>query len=323
MDRPPGEVACEGNQLVAEVKSSDLVVALQPTDQLSTAPRRYRTLWQDALRRFGRNRLAIVGLIIVIFFFFLAIFADLLAPYPYDLADFTVRPRQLPFQNSKHILGTDEIGRDYLSRLIYGARTSMTVGITIQVIALLVGVPLGGIAGYFGGKVDFVITRVIEVMTAFPGLLFSILIITLFGGGMWKVIFALSITSWIGIARLTRAQVLSLREKEYVEAARALGVTRSGIIFRHLIPNALSPLLVAVSFGIPSAIFGEAGLSFLGIGINDPIPSWGKMVGVAGDYAATSWHMAFFPTLAIALAMLGFSFVGDGLRDALDPKLIE
>lgn len=199
----------------------------------------------------------------------------------------------------------------------------MTVGITIQVIALLVGVPLGGIAGYFGGKVDFVITRVIEVMTAFPGLLFSILIITLFGGGMWKVIFALSITSWIGIARLTRAQVLSLREKEYVEAARALGVTRSGIIFRHLIPNALSPLLVAVSFGIPSAIFGEAGLSFLGIGINDPIPSWGKMVGVAGDYAATSWHMAFFPTLAIALSMLGFSFVGDGLRDALDPKLIE
>jgi oligopeptide transport system permease protein len=138
---------------------------------------------------------------------------------------------------------------------------------------------------------------------------------------MWMVIFALSITSWIGIARLTRAQILSLREKEYVEAARCLGVTQRGIIFRHLVPNSLSPLLVAVSFGIPAAIFGEAGLSFLGIGINDPIASWGKMVGVSGAYVRVSWHMALFPTLAIALAMLGFSFLGDGLRDALDPKL--
>jgi oligopeptide transport system permease protein len=199
----------------------------------------------------------------------------------------------------------------------------MTVGITIQLIALSIGIPLGGLAGYLGGKFDFFVTRLIDIMSAFPGLLFNILIITLFGGGMWKVIFALSITSWIGIARLTRAQMLSLREKEYVEAARAQGVSQRGIIFRHLLPNALSPLLVAVSFGIPAAIFGEAGLSFLGIGINDPIPSWGKMVGVAGAYVRTSWHMALFPTLAIALSMLGFSFVGDGLRDALDPKLIE
>jgi oligopeptide transport system permease protein len=208
-----------------------------------------------------------------------------------------------------------------LSRLIYGARTSMTVGITIQIIALLIGVPLGGLAGYLGGTVDFAVSRVIDVMTAFPGLIFSILVISLFGGGMWMVIFALSITSWIGIARLTRAQVLSLREKEYVEAARCLGVTQRGIIFRHLVPNSLSPLLVAVSFGIPGAIFGEAGLSFLGIGINDPIASWGKMVGISGSYVRVSWHMALFPTLAIALAMLGFSFLGDGLRDALDPKL--
>jgi oligopeptide transport system permease protein len=197
----------------------------------------------------------------------------------------------------------------------------MTVGITIQLIALIIGVPLGGLAGYLGGKVDFAISRVIDIMTAFPGLIFAILVITLFGGGTAMVIFALSITSWIGIARLTRAQILSLREKEYVEAARALGVTQRDIIFRHLLPNALSPILVAVSFGIPAAIFGEAGLSFLGIGINDPIPSWGKMVGVSGAYVRVSWHMALFPTLAIALSMLGFSFVGDGLRDALDPKL--
>jgi oligopeptide transport system permease protein len=308
---------------VAEAKTSNLNVAVstskRPTPQLA----RHRTLWQDAARRFFRNRLAIVGLVIVSFFLFLAVFADLLAPYPYDAADFTVRPRQLPFQDPAHPLGTDEVGRDYLSRLIYGARTSLIVGFTIQLIAVSVGVPLGGLAGYLGGRVDFVISRVIEIMTAFPGLLFAILVVTLFGGGMWKVIFALSITSWIGIARLTRAQMLTLREKEYVEAARASGIATRGIIFRHLAPNALSPILVAVSFGIPAAIFGEAGLSFLGIGINDPIPSWGKMVGIAGSYARTAWHMAFFPTLAIALLMLGFSFVGDGLRDALDPKLIE
>lgn len=292
-------------------------------DRTTDAPlRKHRTLWQDAMRRFMRNRLAVFGLSIVILFLFLAIFADLLAPYPYDKADITRPPRMLPFVELAHPLGTDEIGRDYLSRLIFGARTSMTVGIAIQAVALLIGVPLGGLAGYWGGKFDFLVSRIIEVMTAFPGLIFSILVVTLFGGGMWNVIFALSITSWIGIARLIRGQVLSLREKEYVEAARSLGATQASIIFKHLIPNTLSPLLVAVSFGIPGAIFGEAGLSFLGIGINDPIPSWGKMVGVAGNYW-TTWHLAFFPTLAIALSMLGFSFVGDGLRDALDPKLIE
>jgi oligopeptide transport system permease protein len=288
--------------------------------QSLSSNRKHRTLWQDAARRFFRNRLAVFGLVIVTFFLFLAVFADLIAPYPYAKADFA-NVRVLPMVNPNYPLGTDEVGRDYLSRLIYGARTSMTVGITIQLFALLIGVPLGGLAGYLGGKVDFVISRIIDIMTAFPGLIFAILIITLFGGGMWKVIFALSITSWIGIARLMRAQILALREKEYVEAARSLGVTRAGIIFRHLLPNSLSPLIVAVSFGIPAAIFGEAGLSFLGIGINDPIPSWGKMVGISGAYVRVSWHMALFPTLAIALAMLGFSFVGDGLRDALDPKM--
>ncbi len=304
---------------MAEAKSGELSVALKPNRELSREMGRHRTLWQDAVRRFMRNRLAVFGLVIVVFLLFLAIFADLIAPFPYDKADFS-KVRLLPMRDPAHPLGTDEVGRDYLSRLIYGARTSMTVGISIQLIALLIGVPLGGLAGYLGGKVDFVVTRIIEIMTAFPGLLFSILVITLLGGGLWKVIFALSITSWIGIARLTRGQLLSLREKEYVEAARALGVPQRDIIFRHLMPNALSPLLIAVSFGIPTAIFGEAGLSFLGIGVNDPIPSWGKMVGVAGAYVRVSWHMALFPTLAIALTMLGFSFVGDGLRDALDPN---
>jgi oligopeptide transport system permease protein len=199
----------------------------------------------------------------------------------------------------------------------------MTVGLSVVMIAIGIGVPLGAVAGYFGGKTDFFVSRLIDVMTAFPGLLFAIFLITIWGGGLWKVVFVLGITSWIGMCRLTRAQFFSLREKEYINAARSIGSPQGRIILRHMLPNALTPLLVAVSFGIPMAIFGEAGLSFLGIGINDPLPSWGKMVGVSVSYVRVYWHLALFPTILIALSMLGFSFVGDGLQDALDPKRIE
>lgn len=297
-------------------------VAPKLTQPTAKRQQKHRTLFQDAARRFFRNRLAIVGLILVVFLLTLAIFADLIAPYPYDQADFT-RVRLFPFQHPDHLLGTDEVGRDFLSRLIYGARTSMSIGIIIQCIALAIGVPLGGFAGYLGGRVDFIVVRLIEILTAFPGLLFTILIVSVFGGGFWNVVLAFSFTSWVGTARLVRGQVLSLREKEYIEAAHSLGSTQGGIVFRHILPNILSPLLVAITFGIPGAMFGEAGLSFLGMGINDPIASWGKMVGISSAYVKVYWHLALFPTLAIALSMLGFSFVGDGLRDALDPKLIE
>lgn len=307
---------------MAKAKEGALQLAPTQTGRKDNATRKHRTLWQDGMRRFFRNRLAVFGLAIVVFFLLLAIFANVLAPYPYDEANF-LKVRLFPMEDPAHILGTDDVGRDYLSRLIYGARTSMTVGIVVQLIALSIGLPLGGIAGYLGGMYDFAITRLIEVMTAFPGLLFAILIVSTFGGGFWMVILALSITSWVGMARLVRGQVLSIREKEYIEAARALGSRKRDIIFKHIVPNILSPILIAVSFGIPGAIFGEAGLSFLGIGINDPIASWGKMVGISNAYVKVYWHLALFPTLAIALSMLGFSFVGDGLRDALDPKLIE
>lgn len=294
--------------------------------------RAHRTLWQDASRRFFRNRLAIAGFVIVAAILFMAIFANLLAPYAYDEADFT-KVLVMPFTDSAHPLGTDQVGRDFMSRLIYGARTSMVVGFTVATFAVLIGVTLGGLAGFMGGTIDFLISRVVDVMTAFPGLLFAILLVTVtsamdfpysqYLGGLFTVILALSITSWIGISRLTRGQLLSLREKEYIEAARSLGVPRPRIIFGHLVPNALSPLLVALTFLIPAAIFAESGLSFLGIGINDPIPSWGKMVGESQGYMRVYWHLALFPTLLIALTMLGFVFVGDGMRDALDPKLIE
>ncbi|HIM55859.1 MAG TPA: ABC transporter permease [Candidatus Latescibacteria bacterium] len=282
-------------------------------------PTHHRSLWQDASRRFLRNRLAVVGLAIVSCIALLAIFAELLAPFPYDFARFD-RVLLLPFQNPDHPLGTDEVGRDYLSRLIFGARTSLTVSLVVQGIAVLIGVPVGALAGYRGGVFDFAVTRVIDVMTAFPSLLFAILIISILGGGLQTIIVALSITGWILIARLTRAQFLSLREQEYAVAARALGVPARRIIFRHLLPNALTTILVAVSFGIPATIFAEAGLSFIGLGINDPMASWGKMVGVSNAYVRVYWHLALLPTMAIALTMLGFAFLGDGLRDALDPK---
>jgi oligopeptide transport system permease protein len=194
------------------------------------------------------------------------------------------------------------------------------VSLVVQGIAVLIGVPVGALAGYLGGAFDFVVSRIIDVMTAFPSLLFAILIISILGGGLQTIIVALSITGWILIARLTRAQFLTLREQEYAVAARALGVPVRRIIFRHLLPNALTTILVAVSFGIPATIFAEAGLSFIGLGINDPMASWGKMVGVSNAYVRVYWHLALFPTLAIALTMLGFAFLGDGLRDALDPK---
>ena len=286
------------------------------------AETKQRTLLGDARRRFFRNRLAVFGLVIVCALLFLAVFADVISPHPYTKVYFD-RVRLLPGANPAHPLGTDQVGRDFLSRLIYGARTSMVVGLSVMGLAVLVGVPLGGLAGYMGGTVDWVISRFIDIMTAFPSLLFAILLISVWGGGMSKVILALGITAWIDIARLTRGQVLSLREKEYVEAARAIGASQWSIITKQLVPNALSPILVAVSFGIPAAIFAEAGLSFLGIGINDPMASWGQMVGISNAYIRVSWHLAVFPTIAIALTMLGFRFMGDGLRDALDPKMLE
>jgi len=273
----------------------------------------------QALRRLLLNRLALLGLILVGAVIFLALFAQWLAPHPYDFARFD-RVLLMPLEHPDHLLGTDEVGRDYLSRLIYGARTSLIVCLLVQGLAVLIGVPVGAMAGYFGGRIGFVVSRLIDVMTAFPSLLFAILLISVLGGGLYSVVLALSVTGWILIARLTRAQFLALRERDFVLSAHALGVPTWRIAIRHVLPNALTPIVIAVSFGIPATIFAEAGLSFLGLGINDPLASWGKMVGVSNAYVRVYWHLALFPTLAIALTMLGCALLGDGLRDALDPR---
>jgi oligopeptide transport system permease protein len=270
-----------------------------------------------AMRRFFQQRLAVVGLVIAGLLIAVAVFAPLLAPTSMEASDL-MAANQVP--SAAHPFGTDAIGRDMLTRVIYGTRTSLIVGFAAVGLACLIGIPLGLAAGLRGGWIDFAVMRIVEVMVAFPGILFAMFLVSITGGGVRNIILAIGVTGWVTLCRLTRSQLLTLREQEFVLAARSLGVPESRIAVRHLLPNALAPLIVAITLAIPTAIFAEAGLSFLGIGINEPTPSLGKMVADSAQYIRVYWYLGFFPTLAIALAMLGFTFVGDGLRDALDPR---
>src|SRR5580765_4686 len=285
----------------------------------SGAPRvRSSSLWRDGVRRLRRNRLAVAGGVVIAVLCFVAIFADFLAPLPYTKSNFG-RLNEGPSRD--YPLGTDQLGRDLLSRMIYGARVSMLVGLGAQVIVVLIGVPIGALSGYLGGRVDMFLTRFVDVMYAFPRLLFVILVMSMLGAGLTNIFIAIGLTGWVGIARQTRAQVLALKEKEFVDAARGLGAGFSRLLGRHILPNALTPIVVAVTFGIPEAIFTEAALSFIGVGINPPTPSWGQMVGEGQQFIRSYWHLCVFPSIAIAITMLSFTFFGDGVRDALDPKL--
>ena len=259
-----------------------------------------------------------MGGITVILLCLVAIFADVLAPYPYAKANFG---KIYEFPSREFPLGTDQLGRDVLSRMIYGARVSMLVGLGAQIIIVLIGVPMGAVAGYLGGRVDLVLTRFIDVMYAFPRLLFVILVMSMLGAGLTNIFIALGLTGWVGIARQTRAQVLAIKEKEFVEGARALGAGFWRILAKHVLPSALTPIVVSVTFGIPEAIFTEAALSFIGVGINPPTPSWGQMVGENQQFLRSYWYLCVFPSIAIAVTMLSFTFFGDGVRDALDPKM--
>src|SRR5881409_2158296 len=279
---------------------------------------RMSSLWRDGVRRLSRNRLAVSGGVVIVLLCLIAIFADLLAPLPYTKTNFG-RLNEAP--SRLYPLGTDQLGRDLLSRMIYGARVSMLVGLGAQLIVVTIGVPIGALSGYVGGRTDVVLTRLIDVMYAFPRLLFVILVMSMLGAGLTNIFIAIGLTGWVGIARQTRAQVLAIKQKEYVEGARALGSRAGRLLFRHVLPNALTPIVVAVTFGIPEAIFTEAALSFIGVGINPPTPSWGQMVGEGQQYIRSYWHLCVFPSIAIAITMLSFTFFGDGFRDALDPKL--
>ncbi len=286
----------------------------------SPAQIRSVSLWQHAWRRLLRNKLAVAGGSTVILLTVLALGADIIAPYHYTTPNFG---RNFEFPSREFLLGTDHLGRDVLSRIVYGARVSMTVGVVAESIVLAIGVPLGALAGYYGGRVDMLLMRFVDVMYAFPRLLFVIMIMSMLGRGLLNIFIAIGLTGWVRVARLTRAQLLSLKEREFCEAARAAGASNLTIIVRHLLPNALTPIIISLTFGIPEAIFTEAALSFIGVGISPPTPSWGQMVGENQQFIRSYWHLCVFPAIGIATIMLAFTFLGDGLRDALDPKLNE
>jgi len=288
-----------------------------PTQTLQGMTTRPVSNTRRALRRFLKQGLAMFGLVVSGFLIAVALLAPLIAPTSIEAADLMASNQ---FPSAAHPFGTDAIGRDVLTRVIFGTRTSLIVGFTAVAIACAIGIPLGLAAGLRGGWVDFGVMRLVEVMVAFPGILFAMFLVSVTGGGVRNIILAIGVTTWVTLCRLTRSQLLTLREQEFVQAARSLGVPEARIAVRHMLPNALAPLIVAITLAIPTAIFAEAGLSFLGIGINEPTPSLGKMVADSAQYIRVYWYLGFFPTLAIALAMLGFTFVGDGLRDALDPR---
>ncbi|MBI5876181.1 MAG: ABC transporter permease [Chloroflexi bacterium] len=276
------------------------------------------SLWRDAYFRLVRNKLAILGMLFVILMIVFAIVADAY-PKAYDKQALTYA--SVPPGEAGFVMGADYLGRDMLSRLLKGAQVSLMVGLGAQVIVLLIGIPVGMFAGYYGGRTDMLLMRVVDIMYAFPQLLFVILLTSMMGADLRNIFIAIGLTGWVGLARQVRAQVLSLREREYVKAARVAGASGPYIIVRHLIPNTMTIIIVALTFGIPLAIFTESTLSYLGLGIKPPLPSWGQMVGEYQQYIRTDLHMVLSPALALGLTMLGFTFFGDGLRDALDPRM--
>lgn len=320
-----------------------------------SAARRSQGVWRDAFGRLRKHRLAMVGLAAILLLIFLGIAGPLLAKLilgdripalatPYSWGDIEavvlnqasgtdITPpinafSAIGFQTG-HILGTDLNGFDLFARLLDGAQISLTVALVVQVVVLVIGIPLGALAGWFGGRLDNLLMRFTDVMYAFPDLLLIILMSvafreTAFGralNGLLLVFIAIGLTSWVTVARLVRGQLLQLKEMEFVEAARAIGVRDRSIISRHLLPNAIGPVIVAITLGVPGAILAEATLAYIGVGVQAPRASWGTLINEGVDWIRTDPHLALFPAIAIATALIAFTFLGDGLRDALDPKL--
>ncbi|WP_206810112.1 ABC transporter permease [Paradesulfitobacterium ferrireducens] len=276
------------------------------------------TYWQDAWRRLKKNKLAMAGFVFLIGITILALIGPFLQKYGYEVQNLQAR-NMMP--NGQHWFGTDEFGRDLWVRVWWGTRISLFIGIMAALMDLLIGVLYGGISAYYGGKVDDIMQRFIEIVYSIPYLLITVLLIVIMGSGIWTIVLAYGITGWISMARLVRGQVLSLKEQEYVLAATSLGAGTWRIILRHLIPNALGFIIIQITFTIPQAIFTEAFLSFLGLGVKVPLASLGMLLsdGV-GSMRLFPWRL-FFPALIFSLMMLSFNLLGDGLRDALDPKL--
>lgn len=279
-----------------------------------------RSQWVEVWRRLKRNKMAIVGLVILVGLFLLAIFADVIADYDNVVIKQNLAQR-LQGPSAAHWLGTDEFGRDIFARLVHGTRVSLKVGIVAVGISIVIGGILGAVAGYYGGKLDNIIMRVMDIFLAVPSILLAIAIVSALGPSILNLMLAISISSVPSYARIVRASVLSIRDQEFIEAAKAIGASNTRIIFRHIIPNSLAPVIVQATLGVASAILSTAGLSFIGLGIQPPAPEWGSMLSGGRQYLRYAWWVTTFPGVAIMITILSLNLLGDGLRDALDPRL--
>jgi peptide/nickel transport system permease protein len=273
---------------------------------------------REIFKRLCANRFAAAGALIVIALFIISFLAPYLTPYsPDDLDAYHVL---LP-PNAAHWMGTDELGRDVLTRIIYGARISLKVGFVAVGISAAVGTAAGLLAGYFGSWVDQLLMRLVDIMLCFPTFFLILAVIAMLEPSIWYIMIVIGLTGWMGVARLVRAEVLSIRERDFILAARGIGASDVRIIFRHILPNALSPVLVTATLGVAGAILTESALSFLGIGVQPPTPSWGNMLTAGKDYLEFAWWLSLFPGMAILVTVIAYNLVGEGLRDALDPRL--
>ncbi|MDR7316806.1 oligopeptide transport system permease protein [Brevibacillus nitrificans] len=306
------------DQAWADLPDEDFTRLKDSTRQTDAIARPSKSYWQDAWSRFRKDPLAMIGLFIIVVIAIAAIVGPWLSQYTYDGQDIA---NQNQGPSGEHWFGTDKFGRDIFVRAMYGARISLTIGVAVAAINLVIGVIYGGISGYFGGKVDMVMMRIVDIMIGVPDLLYIILLMMFLGNTIESILLAMSLTYWIGTARMVRSQVITLKHQEYVLAARATGSSNMRILFKHLIPNSMGPIIVTVTFLVPSAIFTEAFLSFLGIGIQVPMASWGTLVNDAVPTLFTQPYQMLFPAIAISVTMFALNFIGDGLRDALDPRL--
>lgn len=286
--------------------------------QSYVANRESETYWQDAMRRLRGNKVAMLSMVIILIVLIMAIVGPLISKFDYATNDL-LNSNKWP--DSVHWFGTDELGRDIFVRVMYGARISLSVGVVAAIINLTIGVLYGGISGYYGGNVDNIMMRIVDVLYSIPMMLYVILLMVVLGKSLLNVFITLGIIYWVGMARIVRGQVLSLKEQEFVLAAKAAGASKLRIILRHLIPNSMGAIIVTLTLSIPQAIFTEAFLSFIGLGVAAPMSSWGTLCNDALATYKTFPYQLFIPALAISITMVGFNLFGDGLRDALDPKM--
>jgi len=276
-------------------------------------------MWKIIWRRFRRNKLAVFGALIILSLALVAIIAPLIAPFNPNQQDILHR---LEPPSVKHPLGTDDLGRDLLSRIIYGTRVSLLVGFVAVGIAIIIGSLLGLLSGYFGGWLDALIMRFVDIMLCFPTFFLILMVIAFLEPNIWNIMAVIGLTSWPGLTRLVRGECLSIREREFVQAAKALGLSNRRVMFVHLLPNIMAPILVTATLGIGGAILTESALSFLGLGVQPPTPSWGNILTAGKDYITMAWWLSLYPGLAILITVLAYNLLGEGLRDVLDPRMM-